>query len=435
MEIEISKENSDYMYNIIEKIIDECGPRMPGSPQEAKAAEIIKKELAQTCDEVVIEPFTFHPRANLGWIKIALILTLLSFSLFFLIKLFLESYWSLILATFLLLFTFIPVLLLWEEFLNYKEFIDPLFKKGESQNVIGKIKSQEEVKKIIIFSGHHDSALQFNLLKYLKLGYVIVILLGIGILILWFLISIAFFIFSLFIFLIDFTIIYGFFFNIAIWLLIIGAIPILLLFFFVSPGEKANKVPGAVDNLSAVSVVLGLGRYLKNHKEIIPKNMEIRLASWGSEEAFLRGAFRYVEAHLEELKKCDTVCVNMDALQQADNIMITEKEPTTRTVFSEEVVQNLIDAANLVNLKVKKSSLGGSSFLEKLYGQISGGTDAAAFAKAGIKASTITSLSLLTIAKFYHQDTDTLDKIEKGTLENVLKLLVGYLLNESKIKK
>ena len=432
MEIDISKEESDYMYNIIEKIIDECGPRMPGSSQEAKGAEIIKKELEKTCDDVVIETFTFHPRANLGWINIALILTLLSFGLFFLIRLFLESYWPLILAAVLLLFTFIPVLLLWEEFLNYKEFIDPLFKKGESQNVIGKIKTQGELKKIIIFSGHHDSALQFNLLKYLKLGYVIVILLGIGILILWFLISIVFFIISLFIFLVDFAIIYDFFFYIAIWLLIIGAVPIILLFFFVSPGEKANKVPGAVDNLSAVSVVLGLGRYLKNHRDIIPKNTEIRLASWGSEEAFLRGAFRYVEAHLEELKKYDTVCVNMDALQQADNLMIIEKEPTTRTIFNKEVVQSLVEAGDLVNLKVKTSSFGGSSFIEKLYGQISGGTDAAAFAKAGIKSTTISSLSLLTIAKFYHQDTDTLDKIEKGTLENVLKLCIGYLLSETK---
>ena len=143
MEIEISNEDSDYMYNFIEKIIEECGPRMPGSPQEAKSAEIIKEELAKTCDEVVIEPFTLHPRANLGWISIALILTLLSFGLFFLIKLFLDSYWSLILAAVLLLFTFIPVLLLWEEFLNYREFIDPLFKKGQSQNVIGRIKSPE----------------------------------------------------------------------------------------------------------------------------------------------------------------------------------------------------------------------------------------------------------------------------------------------------
>ena len=48
MIIEVSKEDSEYLYNIIEKIIDECGPRMPCSPQEAKGAEIINNELEKT---------------------------------------------------------------------------------------------------------------------------------------------------------------------------------------------------------------------------------------------------------------------------------------------------------------------------------------------------------------------------------------------------
>ena len=43
--IEISSEDSKYMYEIIQRIIEECGPRMPCSPQEAQGAEIIKEEL------------------------------------------------------------------------------------------------------------------------------------------------------------------------------------------------------------------------------------------------------------------------------------------------------------------------------------------------------------------------------------------------------
>ncbi|GAH40277.1 unnamed protein product, partial [marine sediment metagenome] len=71
------------------------------------------------------------------------------------------------------------------EFFNYREFIDPLFKSKTSQNVVGRIYPKEEVKKILIFSGHHDSALEFNLLTHLKLGYPILILLGIGTMIIW----------------------------------------------------------------------------------------------------------------------------------------------------------------------------------------------------------------------------------------------------------
>ena len=420
------------MYDIIQQIIDKCGPRMPCSPQEAKGAEIIKEELEETCDEVTIEPFTCHPRAALGWIRIDLLMGLLSFSLFLLIQLFIDSYWVYILSILSTLLIFLALLIAWEEFFCYKEFIDPIFKKKDSQNVIGKIKPKGEIKKIIIFSGHHDSALQFNLLRYLKYGYAVIIFLGLGILFFWFFASVLFIILSIFTFLLDLTLIYQIFFNLVIWLLIIGAIPLLTLFFFVTPGKRANKVPGAVDNLSAIAVILGIGRYLKNYKEIILENTEIRIISFGSEEAFLRGAYRYVEAHLEELQKYDTECINLDAIQSKDNISFSDKEPTTRTIHSEEVVQKLIKAAKLVGVKAKIASLGGGSFLEKIVGLMGGGTDAAAFSKSNIKASTITGLSLLKMVHFYHQETDTPDKIEKGVLENTLKICIGYLINEKK---
>ena len=420
------------MYDIVQKIIDECGPRMPCSPQEAKGAEIIKKELEETCDEVTIEPFTCHPRAALGWIRIDLVMGLLSFSLFLLIQLFIDSYWVYILSILSTLLIFLALLIAWEEFFCYKEFIDLIFKKKDSQNVIGKIKPKGEIKKIIIFSGHHDSALQFNLLRYLKYGYEVIIFLGLGILFFWFFASVLFIILSIFTFLLDLTLIYQIFFNLVIWLLIIGAIPLLTLFFFVTPGKRANKVPGAVDNLSAIAVILGIGRYLKNYKELIPENTEIRIISFGSEEAFLRGAYRYVEAHLEELQKYDAECINLDAIQSIDNISFSDKEPTTRTIHSEEVVQKLIKAAKLVGVNAKIASLGGGSFLEKVAGLMGGGTDAAAFSKSNIKASTITGLSLLKMVHFYHQETDTPDKIEKGVLENTLKICIGYLINEKK---
>ncbi|MFX1364831.1 MAG: M28 family metallopeptidase [Promethearchaeota archaeon] len=434
MEIEVLKEDSEYMYNIIEKIIDECGPRMPCSPQEAKSAEIIKKELEQTCDEVKIEPFRCHPRAALGWIRIAILTVVMSFSLFFLIKLFQDSIWVYLLSVLSSFFIILGITIAWEEFFCYKEFIDPIFKEKESQNVIGKIKSPDKINKIIIFSGHHDSALQFNLLRYFKYGYVPIVFLGLGIFFLWFLVSLFFLFLTLFTFIIDFVKIYDFFFYIALCLIIIAAAPMVLLLFFVTPGKGANKVPGAVDNLSAVAVVLGIGRYLKNNKELIPKNTEIRLISFGCEEAFLRGAYRYVKNHLDGLKRYDTECVNMDGIQSLKNLSFLDKEPTTRTIHSEEVVQKLNEAAKLVGVKVKVSSLGGGSFLENIVGIIGGGTDATAFSKSNIKASSITAINLLKFVHFYHQETDTLDKIEEGALECALKLCLGYLINESQNK-
>jgi len=422
----ISKDDSNYMYEIIQSIIDECGPRMPCSSQEAQGAEIIKKELELVCDDVDLEPFSCNPNAFLGFIKVDIFLVLLSFISFFLIPLNLFNYWGYLMSFLSFSFNIISFLILWNEFFNYREFIDPLFKSRNSQNVIGKIYPKEEVKKILIFSGHHDSALQFNLLTHLKIGYPIILFLGLGVMFLWLMVSTVILLLTLM-----GLFFYEIFFIFVLSLFIIGTPAFIGLFFFVSFGKKANKVPGAVDNLSAVAIVLAIGKYLKNHKEIIPKNTEIRLVSFGCEEAGLRGAFRYVKEHYNELRKYDAQCVNMDGIHSKDNISIIDFEPTTRTKHSDVVVQKVINAAKNSEIKLQSSVLGGSSKLEKLFGQITGGTDATAFSKAGIKAANISAMDLKQMLGFYHQPTDTVDKIEKGSLENVLKICIDYIMNES----
>jgi len=426
LNINISKDDSNYMYEIIQSIIDECGPRMPCSPQEAQGAEIIKEELKEVCDDVVIEPFSCNPRAFLGYIKVDVALVFLSFLLFFSIPLNLFNYWGYVMSFLSFGLTLIAILILWNEFFNYREFIDPIFKSKNSQNVIGKIYPKGEVKKILIFSGHHDSALQFNLLTHLKIGYPIVIFLGLGIMILWLFTSII----VVLLILIN-LFFYELFFLFVLILFFIGIPALIGLFLFVSSGEKANKVPGAVDNLSAVAIVLALGKILKKNKEIVPNNTEIRLISFGCEEAGLRGAFRYVDKHFDELKRLDAECINMDGIHSKDHISIIDFEPSTRTKHSEIVVEKINNAANSSQIKVNASALGGSSTLEKVIGQVTGGTDATAFSKAGIKAANISAMDLKQMLGFYHQPTDTVDKIEKGSLENVLQICISYIIGDS----
>jgi len=321
-------------------------------------------------------------------------------------------------------------LILWNEFFNYREFIDPLFKEKASQNVIGTFKSKDEIKNVMIFSGHHDSALQFNLLKYFKVGYAILILLGLLMLVLWIFLSFIILLFSM----IGFTI-SDLFYLISLIFFIIATPSFIGMLFFISPGERANKVPGAVDNLSAVAILIGIGRYLKENKKIVPPNTEIRLISFGCEEAGLRGAYRYVEKHLEELQELNTNCVNMDAIQSSRNISIIELEPSTRTRHSAEVVKKIESASNLMGIKINKSSLGGDKGFRKIFGQITGGTDATAFSKARIPAANISAMDFGQLIHFYHQPNDTLDKIQKGSLESVLKICLGYVIQENNKKE
>jgi Zn-dependent M28 family amino/carboxypeptidase len=212
-------------------------------------------------------------------------------------------------------------------------------------------------------------------------------------------------------------------------LFIIGIPCFIGLFFFVPLGDKGNVVPGAVDNLSSCAVITGLARYLNSHREIISDDTEIRLISFGCEESGLRGAFRYAERHYKELIEKDAIVVNMDGLETPDGFLIIEFEPTTRTHHSEEVVQKLLLASAMVNVAAKRF---GTGRLEKTVGRLSGGSDAAAFSKAGIKAGFINSADWKNRAAYYHQSTDTPDKIKRGTLENALKICIAFIINENK---
>ncbi|MFX1572436.1 MAG: M28 family metallopeptidase [Promethearchaeota archaeon] len=426
MNIEISKEDSEFMYGFVHQILTEVGPRIPCSSQEAKAAEIIEKEFKKSCDDVVVEDFTCHPKAFLGWIKLDMIMIIISIFLYFLSQIFTNFYWLLILAIISFLFVLIPFLVMWEEFFNYKEFIDPLFRKKASKNVIGKFRPKGELKKIIIFSSHMDSAIEFKLIKLLGWKFIPLAFGGILIMLMWLVLSFSHLLFVL----IGIISLKAIFFNIMIWTSIIGSPCIIGLYFFVPVGDKGNVVPGAVDNLSSCSVVQGIARYLKKEIDVIPNNTEIRLISFGCEEAGLRGAYRYVEAHHGELKKYDTQVINMDGLESPDHFHIIEFEPTTRTWHSEEVIQKLLKATIRAKVNAKRF---GAGKIEKTAGRLSGGSDAAAFSKAGIKAGFLNSADWKTRSSYYHQSTDTLDKIKKGTLECALRICIAFLINEKKI--
>ncbi len=173
---------SDYMYNLVDRILKEVGPRAPCSPEEQKAAELVQDELKKTCDEVHMEDFYCYPRAFLGWIRVTILSLMVGFFLFLLIPLGpAEKY----------LFTIIPLacgvfglFCLYKQFLKYEEWTPKFlpYKQGHSQNVVGTFKPREEVKRRVIFSGHIDSAFKFNLIQWTKAGYAFFLIGGIAVL-------------------------------------------------------------------------------------------------------------------------------------------------------------------------------------------------------------------------------------------------------------
>ena len=411
--------NSDkylkYMFEVIDKIIREAGCRIPCSENERKGAIIVSEELKSVCDEVNVEEFEIAPNAFLGWIRLDIGIILISYLLYFLGSLIVTSIFKFVLFSLSTAVILTGLAILWEEFFNYKEFTDKWYKKEKSQNVIGKIRGPGETKRIIIFSGHIDSAIRFNLLEYLHYLYPIICFVGLFSFIIWAGASIYNIIFAAFG---QFGVIDEFF-----KYFFMTTFPfIALLFFFLPVSEKnKNTVPGAVDNLSAISIVLATGHYLKEHPELVPPNTEIRLIGFGCEEAGLRGAYRYVESHSQELKEKDTYVFNMDGIQDERFIKIMELEPTTRTKHSKEITEILLEAGKEMGVKITKM---GSDFMDQFIGLISGGTDAVAFSRAKIKATSIVGMNFIQAGKYYHQTKDTPDKIQPESLAKVFKVLI-----------
>jgi Zn-dependent M28 family amino/carboxypeptidase len=183
--------------------------------------------------------------------------------------------------------------------------------------------------------------------------------------------------------------------------------------------HSCKPVPGAMDNLSGVSVVLGIGKYLaenKSNSEVYPTHTKIYLISFAGEESGLRGAKRYVKAHYSELVDAQTKVVNMDGISKKNQLIIHNKESGIGANHDPEIYERLLKIANNFNIGVKLSAL---PF---------GATDGAVFSKKNISATSIGGLNLKEeLAPSYHTRLDTPEVVEKEALGQVLHICLEYL--------
>jgi len=174
----ISTRDADYAYDLVKKVCSEVGPGLPGSPQERERADIIKKELESHVgiDNVAIEEFTFAPGAFLSSYPICgifmLFAALLNISMGHIMGI---SPWLTSIAA--LVFSIMVPLPFIFEFVLAFELFDPLFRKKKSVNVIGTLckPGTKIVKRLLIISGHHDSAPENTWLRFLGYGFFVLL--------------------------------------------------------------------------------------------------------------------------------------------------------------------------------------------------------------------------------------------------------------------
>jgi aminopeptidase YwaD len=157
-------------------------------------------------------------------------------------------------------------------------------------------------------------------------------------------------------------------------------------------------------------------RFLVNNPSFIPADTEIRFISFGAEEAGLRGSRRYVERHLDELKRLDTYVLNIETIAHpVINIMTAEASGSVKV--SPEYITSLAAAAQRAGVLYKLTSP-----------WLGAGSDAAPFSQAGLKATTLLPFLMpQQMIAFYHQKWDCPEILTPEPLLNVLKLALEWV--------
>ncbi len=438
----ITNEDAQYALDIVNRICDEVGPGLAGSLQERERAEILKKEFEAHlgAENVVLEEFTLAPMAFQGVLRTSALFTFIAALLNISIGRFTGvSPWMTTLAS--LVFAILSALPIIFETIMYREFVDSIFPQKQSVNLIGTLRKPgtENVKRLIILSGHHDSALEFiwlrmlggvkrlvsqgihqdgvwgkNPVRILTVIFVfttVTMFLGPVIMLLMSLIQLS-------------GIIVG---SAAIarfgtlgWVVLAFPIvpSIIIGLSYIRRGKGGGIVPGAGDNLSASALVVAMCRVLAQNPACIPDHTEIRFISFGSEEAGLRGSRRYVKRHLDELRRLEARILNFEIVTHPEIAILTTD--VTGVKNAPEMVVSVVAAAQRAGVphKVKSNPTSG------------GGSDAGPFSQAGLKALTLQPFKMPEqMLDFYHQQWDTPEVLTLEPLLNALKLTFEWVCN------
>jgi hypothetical protein len=414
----ITGSDANYAFDIVKKICSEVGPGVPGSSQERERADIIKKELESHLgtDNVSTEEFTFAPGAFLSSYPICalfmLFAALLNISMGHIMWV---SPWQTSIVA-LALSIMLPFPFIFEFVLSF-ELFDPIFRKKRSINVIGTLNKPgtKNVKRLLIVSGHHDSAPENTWLRFLGYGFFILLA--------------TFFIGYIILLVMSIIQLLGMITDNASlvrtgtmgWILMVYPVVPAVIFamFFTRKGKNGGNVPGAADNLSASALSVAMCRFLVKNPSYIPADTEIRFISFGGEEAGSRGSRRYVKRHLDELKRLDARLLNIETVASPEIIILTSDVNGT-VKNSPEMVKSVVAAADRagVPFKVKPATLGTAN-------------DSGPFSKAGLKATTLLVFKIpQQMVAFYHQKWDRPEILTKEPMLNVLKLALEWIRND-----
>ncbi len=381
-------------------LLEECHPRLPGSPGCRRAAEGLRDGFAEACDQAYLEEFTQHPASFFTMNRVLASLYLLAGGLFFLGG---PGH-----AASALAFT-LGTLFFVNEFVVLGRLFDPLFPSRPGANVVGVMEPVSDIRRQIVLVAHHDATPVCNFLENHPRAYSYRMVL---------------------------PIVFHLAANVGAILtaagplgglpvgglsaaveivILAGCVFIIPLFWYF--GRTAS--PGASDNLVSSLLLVKLAELLKSGREPRPRHIRLIFLSADGEENGQKGSFAYVRKHKDEMLGTKTYVFNLDTLSRKDDLACLETDLNGLVRLSPQLVRDCrtIAAGLGYSLRTIRYPFGG------------GGTDAGQFARAGVESASIIGISTRFDRRGidYHTSRDTIEAIDPAAVEAGLAVALGFI--------
>jgi aminopeptidase YwaD len=380
-----------------DRLIRKHGPRLTGSASSTAAGKDIAEELGAFSDSVRVESFDVHPSSFYSYTKLLPVAYAIGFlALAVLHRFFLVPIIGILAG----------IVLMGGQFGFYWHLGDAFFRKRTGVNVEAVIEPEGVAERELILSGHHDSAPVARIFSGpLHRLYAVAIFLP--------------YVFFLFELVLLTRLVVTREVTTPAWSLLvlaIGFVPVAGYFLMVALRRGS---PGAGDNLVASVLVARVAREIAGRKGQLLRSTRLRVVSFDSEEAGLRGAAAYMRAHAKELERLPCFHLNFDSIYQLRHLQALTTDINGTVRLSAEMVETLQTCA-----QENGHALGTFGML---FG--AGGTDAAESARKGLQATTVIAMptAIVRDGLVYHTPRDTVDQIEPAAVEACMKLAVSYL--------
>ena len=382
---------AQYMVDEITHICTKFEKRGPGDYGEQQACEYAAEQMKEYgCDNVFVDGFKENPGSFFGWINFTITFCFLALISYFFIP------------ALSIVFIAMGLIICVLQFGLYKKFVDKFFKEKIGHNASGFKKPKGEVKRRIIFNGHPDAAWEWPFkYKFTYLGFdihMMVCFLG------------AFYMIG-----ISIAKLAGVNDDLALKLGL-GTLAFVPFWFGLYFMWNRNKiVDGANDNLTGCYMGMAILKALQD-EGVELENTEVGVIFSGSEEAGLRGAKAWCEAHKDEYSDVPTFIYSYDTIAQSEHLSVNYRDLNATVKVDKDVSDLFYEACQELEIPCGKG----------MVPPLGGATDSAAFAQAGMRATGITALNHA-LPDFYHTRLDNPEALNPKCLADCFAASVKVL--------